>query len=141
MFVEVIRCYIETLPLEIARMAVRLARSACRQGAAAHSCAPRRGVDPGPVGARSRPLAHRLRRAFLRLCRRLPLHYLTGWRLQLARRLLEQTGFGVARAAAEVGYESEAAFNRAFKKFVGVPPGAWRKGRLLSTESKPSDPI
>ena len=70
-----------------------------------------------------------------------PLHYLTGWRLQLARRLLEQTGFGVARAAAAVGYESEAAFNRAFKKFVGVPPGAWRKGRLLSTESKPSDPI
>jgi AraC-like DNA-binding protein len=68
-------------------------------------------------------------------------HYLTGWRLQLARRLLEQTGFGIARAAAEVGYESEAAFNRAFKKFVGVPPGAWRKGRLLSTESKPSDPI
>ena len=56
--------------------------------------------------------------------------YLTGWRLQLARRLLEQTGFSVARAAAEVGYESEAAFNRAFKKFVGVPPGAWRKGEI-----------
>ena len=61
MFVEVIRCYIETLPAETARMALRLARSACRQGAAAHSCAPGRGVDPGPVGARSRPLAHRFR--------------------------------------------------------------------------------
>jgi AraC-like DNA-binding protein len=33
----------------------------------------------------------------------------------------------IAEAAAEVGYESEAAFNRAFKKLVGLPPGAWRK--------------
>jgi AraC-like DNA-binding protein len=31
--------------------------------------------------------------------------------------------------AADVGYESEAAFNRAFKKYVGVPPGSWRKGK------------
>jgi AraC-like DNA-binding protein len=70
-----------------------------------------------------------------------PAHYLKGWRLQLARRLLEQTGFGVARAAAEVGYESEAAFNRAFKKFVGVPPGVWRKSRSPSIEYKSSGPI
>ena len=39
---------------------------------------------------------------------------------------------GVAQVAAEVGYESEAAFNRAFKKSVGVPPGAWRRGRQTS---------
>jgi AraC-like DNA-binding protein len=64
-----------------------------------------------------------------------PVHYLKGWRLQIARRLLEQSGFGVARAAAEVGYESEAAFNRAFKKSVGVPPGAWRKSRSPSIET------
>ena len=91
--------------------------------------------------ARSRPLAHVFAERFSDYVGVSPVHYLTGWRLQLARRLLEQTGFGIARAAAEVGYESEAAFNRAFKKFVGVPPGAWRKGRLLSTESNPSDPM
>ena len=34
--------------------------------------------------------------------------------------------------AAEVGYESEAAFNRAFKRYVGQPPGVWRKNRLAS---------
>ena len=34
----------------------------------------------------------------------------------------------LAQAGAEVGYESEAAFNRAFKKYVGMPPGLWRKG-------------
>ena len=57
-----------------------------------------------------------------------PIHYLSRWRLQVAANLLTQ-GMTLARAAAEVGYESEAAFNRAFKKYVGVPPGAWRKRR------------
>jgi AraC-like DNA-binding protein len=51
----------------------------------------------------------------------------------LAARSLERTSRGVAEIAAEIGYESEAAFNRAFKKFVGVTPGAWRKGRLSQT--------
>jgi AraC-like DNA-binding protein len=61
-----------------------------------------------------------------------PMHYLTRWRMQLASHLLERQGFGVAQVAAEVGYESEAAFSRAFKKSVGVPPGAWRRGRQTS---------
>jgi AraC-like DNA-binding protein len=58
-----------------------------------------------------------------------PMQYLTRWRMQLATRLLERPGVGLAQVAAEVGYESEAAFNRAFKKYVGAPPGAWRRGR------------
>lgn len=58
-----------------------------------------------------------------------PIYYLTRWRMQLATRLLERSGAGVAQVAVEVGYDSEAAFNRAFKKIVGVPPGAWRRGK------------
>jgi AraC-like DNA-binding protein len=58
-----------------------------------------------------------------------PMHYLCNWRLQLAGRLLESQGVSIAQAAAEVGYDSEAAFNRAFKKLVGIPPGAWRRAR------------
>jgi AraC-like DNA-binding protein len=61
-----------------------------------------------------------------------PMHYLTRWRMQLATRLLERPNVGVAQVAAEVGYESEAAFNRAFKKCVGAPPGAWRRSRQAS---------
>jgi AraC-like DNA-binding protein len=57
------------------------------------------------------------------------MHYLSAWRLQLAARLLERPSTSIAQAAAEVGYESEAAFNRAFKKHVGMPPGAWRRAR------------
>ena len=55
-----------------------------------------------------------------------PMAYLTRWRLQLAARSLERTSRGVAEIAADVGYESEAAFNRAFKRQFGRPPGRYR---------------
>jgi AraC-like DNA-binding protein len=58
-----------------------------------------------------------------------PMQYLARWRMQLAARRLEVPGVSIAQVAAEVGYESEAAFNRAFKKLIGVTPGAWRKGQ------------
>jgi AraC-like DNA-binding protein len=55
-----------------------------------------------------------------------PMSYLTRWRLQLAARSLEKTSRGVAEIAGDVGYESEAAFNRAFKREFGQPPGRYR---------------
>ncbi len=72
---------------------------------------------------------------FARFVNDTPMQYLTRWRMQLATRLLEQPGVAIARVAAEVGYESEAAFNRAFKKWVGVPPGAWRSGNKVKSEA------
>jgi AraC-like DNA-binding protein len=63
-----------------------------------------------------------------------PMQYLSNWRLQRAARLLEQPSISIAQAAAAVGYESEAAFNRAFKKQVGLPPGAWRRSRAPALE-------
>jgi AraC-like DNA-binding protein len=58
-----------------------------------------------------------------------PMAYLTRWRLQLGARSLEKTSRGVAEIAGEVGYESEAAFNRAFKREFGQPPGRYRRDR------------
>ena len=55
-----------------------------------------------------------------------PITYLTRWRLRLAAQSLEKTSRGVAEIAADVGYESEAAFNRAFKREFGQPPGRYR---------------
>ena len=55
-----------------------------------------------------------------------PMTYLARRRLQLAARSLEGTPRGVAEIAADVGYESEAAFNRAFKREFGRPPGRYR---------------
>ena len=59
-----------------------------------------------------------------------PMHYLARWRMQIAARMLEAPSVGIAEAAAEVGYQSEAAFNRAFKRHVGATPGAWRSAHL-----------
>jgi AraC-like DNA-binding protein len=58
-----------------------------------------------------------------------PMTYLTRWRLQLAMKSLERTSRGVADIAANVGYESEAAFSRAFKREFGQPPGRYRTQR------------
>ena len=58
-----------------------------------------------------------------------PMQYLANWRLQVAAQYLDRHGMSVAQIAAMVGYESEEAFNRAFKKQVGVPPGTWRRSR------------
>ncbi len=62
-----------------------------------------------------------------------PMRYLGRWRMQLAARALERPDVSIADAASAVGYQSEAAFNRAFKKFVGAPPGEWRRSRAASS--------
>ncbi len=55
-----------------------------------------------------------------------PMAYLTRWRLQLGAQLLRSTSRSVAQVALEVGYESEPAFNRAFKREFGTPPARFR---------------
>jgi len=57
------------------------------------------------------------------------MQYLARWRMQVAAGLLAQGGSKIAEIALEVGYDSEAAFSRAFKKLVGASPGAWRRRR------------
>jgi AraC-like DNA-binding protein len=59
-----------------------------------------------------------------------PMQYLAQWRMQVAARLLLDTRESVAGVALDVGYDSEAAFNRAFKRLVGTPPATWRRLRM-----------
>jgi AraC-like DNA-binding protein len=56
-----------------------------------------------------------------------PMHYLAQWRMQVASGLLRDTSAKLVAVALDVGYESEAAFSRAFKRVAGMSPGAWRK--------------
>lgn len=58
-----------------------------------------------------------------------PMHYLTLWRMHLAAQFLREGHGSVAQVAVAVGYESEAAFSRAFKRQFGTSPGGWR-GKL-----------
>ena len=55
-----------------------------------------------------------------------PIRYLTSWRMHVAQDLLTGTDLGVAAIARKVGYESEEAFSRAFKRKFDVSPSIWR---------------
>ena len=70
---------------------------------------------------------------FSRVVGQPPMHYLTHWRMQLAAGLLADQAAKVSTVASEVGYTSEAAFSRAFKKIAGTAPAKWRNSRVGST--------
>lgn len=61
-----------------------------------------------------------------------PMHYLTHWRLQLAAQCLKATDTPMKGIAEQAGYESEAAFSRAFKRHFGLPPADWRRRQTLA---------
>jgi AraC-like DNA-binding protein len=67
---------------------------------------------------------------FTRIMGESPMRYLAQQRLQAAATRLETSADSIARIAFEVGYESEAAFNRAFKRAFGSPPATWRDTRV-----------
>jgi AraC family transcriptional regulator, alkane utilization regulator len=62
-----------------------------------------------------------------------PIEYLTGWRMQLAAERIRTGQDSLATIAVDVGYDSEAAFNRAFKRVTGVTPGRWRDSAPATT--------
>ncbi|HTS20355.1 MAG TPA: AraC family transcriptional regulator [Casimicrobiaceae bacterium] len=67
-----------------------------------------------------------------------PVQYLTNWRMQVASSLLRRTNATIASVAEEVGYDSEAAFARAFKRLVGKPPAAWRRHKAHRPRADPA---
>jgi AraC-like DNA-binding protein len=64
---------------------------------------------------------------FIRLIGMPPMHYLAHWRMHVATQKLRNTNASLAQVAESVGYESEAAFSRAFKKAFNVAPATWRR--------------
>jgi AraC-like DNA-binding protein len=127
MFVETLRRYVAAIPEEQAGWLAG-ARDPVVGGALAllHR-EPQRAWTiselAADVGASRSVLGER----FARFLGESPLAYLARWRLQLAARRLETTEKGVLEIAMEVGYQSEPAFNRAFKRQFGAPPARYRK--------------
>jgi len=76
------------------------------------------------AGASRSTLAER----FVQLVGQPPMQYLAYWRMQLAAQRLRESGEAIAQVGFAVGYESEAAFSRAFKREFGKAPAAWRRG-------------
>ncbi len=126
MFVEAIRRYLETLPAAETGWLAGVRDPVVGHALAALHGNPRDGWTVERlarlVGQSRSVFAER----FMALVGQPPMQYLALWRMQLASRLLADGG-QVAEVAGAVGYESEAAFSRAFKKVVGQPPGTWRK--------------
>ena len=59
------------------------------------------------------------------------MQYLTQWRMLLAANLLSRSNAPLARIAEDVGYQTDTAFSRAFRREYGAPPAAWRKRQAL----------
>ncbi len=73
-----------------------------------------------------------LHERFVKLTGHSPMQYLANWRMQCGACLLREGRATVATIAQEVGYDSEAAFARAFKRLVGLPPATWRRAQRSS---------
>ena len=141
LFVEAIRHYTASLPQERAGLARGAARPVRGQGARA----PARRARPGAGRWRSSPGEAGISRSALNerfnaLIGEPPMQYLTGWRLALASQALASSNDAVVRIAERVGYDSEAAFNRAFKREFGVPPAAWRRSVRATRNRGNADP-
>ena len=129
LFVEVLRCYADSLPPEqtgwLAGMRDPIVGRAL-------SLLHQRPADPWTIerlGSESGLSRSSLHERFVHLIGQPPMQYLTNWRMQLASARLRESDAKVVDIALDVGYESEAAFSRAFKRVVGLSPGAWRRER------------
>ena len=132
LFVEAVRRYLESLPADrrgwlaglrdpvigraLALLHTQLARAWTAEDLARE------------VGASRSAFAER----FTTLMGGPPMKYLTGWRMQVATERLRETQRSIAQIAAEVGYESETAFARAFKREFSFSPAQWRRQFLKS---------
>jgi AraC-like DNA-binding protein len=63
-----------------------------------------------------------------------PIQYLTQWRMVLASNLLAHSSAPLARIAEAVGYQTDTAFSRAFRREFGTPPAAWRRARATAQQ-------
>ena len=129
LFVEVMRRYLETLPSGQTGCLAGLRDPLVARALALLHNAPAQDWTLDALAARAATSRSVLAERFVHFMGQPPMQYLRELRMQLASRLLTEDGAKVASVAAAVGFESEAAFSRAFKKCVGLSPDEWRRQR------------
>jgi AraC-like DNA-binding protein len=129
MFIEVIRRYLEDLPPGQTGWLAGLRDEMVGRALALLHARPAHPWTLPDLAREAVSSRSSLAKRFTELVGQPPMQYLTQWRMQVAANLLAQSGAKLGAIAADVGYDSEAAFSRAFKKATGVPPGAWREAR------------
>lgn len=133
MFIEVLRQHLASLPAEQTGWLAGLRDPVVGKALALLHQRPRHPWTLVELAGEAAASRSRLAESFTEIIGQPPMQYLAQWRMQLAAGLLMQSGAKIAAIAAEVGYESEAAFSRAFKKATGVSPAAWRMTRSGGT--------
>ncbi|MDN5941136.1 MAG: helix-turn-helix domain-containing protein [Nitrospira sp.] len=126
LFVETLRRYIALLPREQTGW---LAGVRDPEVGKALALLHRRPAHPWTIAALANEVGISrsvLAERFRRYLSETPIAYLTRWRLQLGAQMLTTTSTSVAHIAGEVGYDSEASFNRAFKREFRLPPARFR---------------
>ncbi|HVY22529.1 MAG TPA: AraC family transcriptional regulator [Steroidobacteraceae bacterium] len=127
LFVETLRRYVEMLPAEQRGWLAGLRDQHVSKALALLHAQPSCNWTVEDLGREVGLSRSALAERFVELIGEPPMQYLTRWRLALAARELRETRTPIIRLAAQVGYESESAFNRAFKREFGMPPAAWRR--------------
>jgi len=129
MFIQMLRVYLETLPPGQTGWLAGLRDEVVGKALALLHDDPARRWSLNELARETSSSRSSLSQRFTHLVGEPPMRYLAQWRMQVAANLLAQTGTKVSAIGHRVGYESEAAFSRAFKKSTGLAPGAWREMR------------
>jgi AraC-like DNA-binding protein len=132
MFIEVLRRYLEELPAGQAGWLAGLRDEIVGRALTLLHARPGHAWTLPELARDAASSRSSLAKRFTELVGQPPMQYLAQWRMQVAANRLAQSGAKVATIGAEVGYDSEAAFSRAFKKATGLAPGAWRESRRVA---------
>lgn len=129
MFIEVLRRYLEELPSEQTGWLAGLRDEVVSRVLSMIHGRPEHPWTLAELAREAASSRSTLAKRFTELVGQPPMQYLTHWRMQVAATRLAQSATKIATVGGEVGYDSEAAFSRAFKKATGFAPGAWRESR------------
>ncbi len=126
LFIQVLRAYIEQADIPLGILAAIADRQIGAALAHMHS-APEKPWSVASLGRQAALSRSAFAARFTRLAGQPPMEYLASLRMEKARQLLQENSLSTAAVAERVGYRSEAAFSKAFKKMVGTSPGAFRR--------------
>lgn len=132
MFIEAMRRYVESLPPDGKGWLAGLRDAHVGRALALLHGNPARAWSVNELAHEVALSRSALAERFSALVGESPIQYLTRWRLALAAQMLRTGKESITRIAERSGYESEGAFNRAFKREFGVPPAGWRRTAPLS---------
>lgn len=127
MFVEAVRRYIGSLPPEQSNWLAGLRDTHVGRALALMHTKPAHNWTAEDLAGEVNMSRSAFADRFTQLIGMPPMRYLTNWRMQLAASKLRENRQTIAQISYDVGYESEAAFTRAFRREMGQPPAAWRK--------------